>query len=391
MDAFGELSRCLGLSTAVVIRDFVTDIARKEVEEAKLGGFHLYSDAQAEADVKRLGRELDAERAAHAETRKKHEQELGKYAACYYDREQLWSRRNELEAELEAERAAHVETRKELEAMTAAHHSTTMDLNGLAFRFAKVTDELAETRKALEAAQAELADIISYARKAIPESEHPADPAPHNWAWQIGAMGEDRRAAYRLLDEARAKLAETRKELESSRADANAFGQCITNIVWALGRSSEWATPDDGPQIVDEVKRVVSELAETKAKLAKLESDNALRDIYDTIAAYALRDIRGNQTSGAVKDGESPSRAVSDSAPQRVPVDCGSILLTPNQPNPKPEPAMARAAVGPGAQPPRPMPPPRPEPAKCTCVHPDSWHDEDGCRAACPCTWDGQS
>ena len=196
--------------------------------------------------------------------------------------------------------------------MTAAHHSTTIELNGLAFRFAKVTDELTQTK-------AKLANL---------ESDN-ASRQREGWGAHCA-------------------------KIESNLATA----------VEALESASE------------------------RLRDRKLDSDVM------AILQEALRAVRGDRTSGP--EGGSPSRVSAHSAPQRVPVDCGSILLTPNQPNPKPEPAMARAAVAPGAQPPRPMPPP-PEPAKCTCGHPR--HEPCiGCLfgkatgpLVCPCTWDGRT
>ena len=142
------------------ILDAITDIARKEVAEAKLGGFHLYSDARAEADVKRLGRELDAERAAHA-----------------------------------------------------------------------------ETRKMFDVTRHRICDALGI---------------EHGKSWSS----------------VESIIAETRKELESSKADAGAFRQCIAHIAWSLCLlSDDWSTPDAGPKIVDEVRLAVAELAETRKEL----------------------------------------------------------------------------------------------------------------------------
>jgi hypothetical protein len=43
--------------------------------------------------------------------------------------------------------------------------------------------------------------------------EHPNHETPHNWAWQVRMLGEDRRAAYQ-------ELAKVRQDLERAQRPA---------------------------------------------------------------------------------------------------------------------------------------------------------------------------
>jgi hypothetical protein len=67
--------------------------------------------------------------------------------------------------------------------------------------------KIAALESALAAARRDRQVLLDAASSAIPEGEHPKDPTADNWAWQIHALGEDRRAAYKQRDEARAELA----------------------------------------------------------------------------------------------------------------------------------------------------------------------------------------
>jgi hypothetical protein len=74
--------------------------------------------------------------------------------------------------------------------------------------------------KELDKVRGELGELISAAKAAIPDEEHPKDPTSDNWAWQIRALGEDRRAAYRQRGEDRAENARLRAALKRI-ADGN--------------------------------------------------------------------------------------------------------------------------------------------------------------------------
>jgi hypothetical protein len=68
-------------------------------------------------------------------------------------------------------------------------------------------DNERSTREGLEAelsrVKAERDELLEAAKAAIPAAEYPRDPTIGNWAWQIRNLGDDRRACYRLLSEAR--------------------------------------------------------------------------------------------------------------------------------------------------------------------------------------------
>jgi hypothetical protein len=74
--------------------------------------------------------------------------------------------------------------------------------------------------KELDKVNGELGELVSAAKAAIPDEEHPKDLTPDNWAWQIRMLGEDRRAAYRQRGEDRAENARLRAALKRI-ADGN--------------------------------------------------------------------------------------------------------------------------------------------------------------------------
>jgi hypothetical protein len=58
----------------------------------------------------------------------------------------------------------------------------------------------------LDIARRQVEDFIAAARSAVPEAEHPKHDSPHNWAWQVRLLGQDRRAAYEQLEQVRQEL-----------------------------------------------------------------------------------------------------------------------------------------------------------------------------------------
>lgn len=65
----------------------------------------------------------------------------------------------------------------------------------------------------LDIARRQVQDLIAAVRSAVPPGEHPVHETPHNWAWQVRMLGEDRRAAYR-------ELAQVRQDLERAQRPA---------------------------------------------------------------------------------------------------------------------------------------------------------------------------
>ena len=61
-------------------------------------------------------------------------------------------------------------------------------------------------QRELTLARRQVDEFIEATRAAIPAGEHPKDETPHNWAWQVRALGADRRAAYAELSTARAQI-----------------------------------------------------------------------------------------------------------------------------------------------------------------------------------------
>jgi hypothetical protein len=59
----------------------------------------------------------------------------------------------------------------------------------------------------------ELNRLVHAARQAVPESKHPASGTVDDWAFQIRALGEDRRACYAQRDRARIDLEVERKKV----------------------------------------------------------------------------------------------------------------------------------------------------------------------------------
>jgi hypothetical protein len=58
----------------------------------------------------------------------------------------------------------------------------------------------------LDIARRQVEDFIAAARSAVPEAEHPKHESPHNWAWQVRLLGQDRRAAYEQLEQVRQEV-----------------------------------------------------------------------------------------------------------------------------------------------------------------------------------------
>lgn len=88
------------------------------------------------------------------------------------------------------------------------HENTRANAETLAERLAKLEE--------WEKVAFERNELIEAARNAIPESEHPLEKTPHNWAWQIRTLGEDRRAAYEHLAVERDRV----KKLEAALKEA---------------------------------------------------------------------------------------------------------------------------------------------------------------------------
>ena len=95
--------------------------------------------------------------------------------------------------------------------------------------FGDLMDTAADAIKRL---QAERNELISAARDAIPEGEHPKDETPSNWAWQIRGLGADRNAAYGLLsrrqggftnDQLRAEFAKKLPGVNATERDMSVF------------------------------------------------------------------------------------------------------------------------------------------------------------------------
>lgn len=95
----------------------------------------------------------------------------------------------------------------------------------------------------LDKVKGELGELVAAAKSAIPDSEHPADPTPDNWAWQIRVLGEDRRAAYRQREEARNENATLMRKLAE------------------LKRVAEWAEillRELAPEVATQIRRVLA-------------------------------------------------------------------------------------------------------------------------------------
>lgn len=64
----------------------------------------------------------------------------------------------------------------------------------------RLCDSHEALRARAERAERERDELLAAAREAIPAAEHPAEKTAHNWAWQIKALGQDRRFAYEQMD-----------------------------------------------------------------------------------------------------------------------------------------------------------------------------------------------
>jgi hypothetical protein len=69
-----------------------------------------------------------------------------------------------------------------------------------------VHPDIDHLQRELTLARRQVDDFIDAARAAIPTDEHPKDETPHDWAWQVRMLGDDRRAVYAELAMARAQL-----------------------------------------------------------------------------------------------------------------------------------------------------------------------------------------
>jgi hypothetical protein len=61
-------------------------------------------------------------------------------------------------------------------------------------------------------------ELIAAAAQAIPPDEHPADPTPSNWAWQIMTLGQDRRLIYKQAAETTVAMNKLRAERDEALA-----------------------------------------------------------------------------------------------------------------------------------------------------------------------------
>jgi hypothetical protein len=109
---------------------------------------------------------------------------------------------------------------------------------------------IAEQKRA-ERAEAEraaaTAEFVDAAKAAVPESEHPRDPA--DWPWSIRLLGDDRRACYRQRDEAQRDLRDFKRDCDrmlddayqgGKRAEAGARALALREAAERAEAKAEW-------------------------------------------------------------------------------------------------------------------------------------------------------
>lgn len=116
-------------------------------------------------------------------------------------------------------------------------------------------------RQQAEKLAGEVADFTHYAKNAIPEAEHPKEETAHNWAWQVGQLGEDRRAAYRKIERLELELASSKRETECMRNQSIEFHG-------RLGR-----TEQENVRLKEDNKKLEAQVAGQQANYLRLADE----------------------------------------------------------------------------------------------------------------------
>lgn len=128
-------------------------------------------------------------------------------------------------------------------------------LNAMANEVMELRAENARQAEEIARLASERDALIDAAKDAIPESEHPAEPTPHYWSWQIRQLGEDRRSAYRLWNEKKRESDIFRDEIEEQK----------TVLIHQRERAEK--AEAESARLRAELSEVRSELTRTSVKL----------------------------------------------------------------------------------------------------------------------------
>ena len=284
----------------------------------------------------------------------------------------------EADRQLDAERAAHSETRKELEAMTATAEGRDRAYTNRVEWGERLQSELAETKaKLVSMAESHKLSMANLAT---------ADRELHEAESKLAELIRVQSKTFEHLQQERADLATAVEALESASErlrDRKLASDVMAILQEALRAIRGNQTSGTGRTVAGQQR----------------PQDTPPAGAPGEAGTITLTPMRRDGLDLKPKPEPKPGPGASVFCPKDVvplsPEEARELgkegQAWRKELQAKPEPAMARAAVGPGAQPPRPMPPP-PEPAKCTCGHEPGYHCNTGCHVlGCPCTWNGRT